>query len=570
MFQPHAHHVLWFLGTVLMLWAVSLVARGLFSRPPSVGGKRGPRVVRRGVVAGGMLLVVVSAGVMFCAAMFQKWMFGDDVVEEGFTVYHAVAIGIGVFAVSLAAWGWFADRSKGRQRCPKCWYEMDAVASTGKLICPECGHDARTAARLLKTQRSWKTVVIAGGLALVAAFTPRAALVQRDGWKALVPTTFMISAVWRLPDSWVVDASGNDRGTLEARIERGAHEWQKSWLDSKTRDEIKHPTSMSHLDRAIKLCPWSFGDDREVVLGLVAFSLESLGSREQDERQRASKLFETLRATSFTRPDDPDLIELCKKYSSETTRGLADGRIDVVLTAAMALAIAQTETDAMIEAIEPLCGSVTTAEGWLDLARPIVRALPAPRAERVLLEWVKANDIQQLGAWAAVVNRDHDPVPASIIREAGVQIKITTNLRVARALGLLLLKQRKDCQALIGDLAAEARNRGPRRAAVLNALITASDEMVAEQLQGIIQDAILDSDVWVVAVSMRWIRHRLNLSTPEVAYIVEIEHLLGHEDERVRSEAESLLIDLRHAQSRLGIPEIPEWLTRPVPSDVLE
>ena len=37
-------------------------------------------------------------------------------------------------------WGLWGDRSKGRARCPKCWYDMRG--SLPRLECPECGHDA--------------------------------------------------------------------------------------------------------------------------------------------------------------------------------------------------------------------------------------------------------------------------------------------------------------------------------------------------------------------------------------------------------------------------------------------
>jgi hypothetical protein len=40
----------------------------------------------------------------------------------------------------LVCWGLWGDRSKGRSRCPKCWYDMRGTAP--RLECPECGHDA--------------------------------------------------------------------------------------------------------------------------------------------------------------------------------------------------------------------------------------------------------------------------------------------------------------------------------------------------------------------------------------------------------------------------------------------
>ena len=53
---------------------------------------------------------------------------------------------LGVVAVPAAGsliicWGLWGDRSKGRVRCPKCWYDMRGTVP--RLECPECGHDAK-------------------------------------------------------------------------------------------------------------------------------------------------------------------------------------------------------------------------------------------------------------------------------------------------------------------------------------------------------------------------------------------------------------------------------------------
>jgi hypothetical protein len=86
----------------------------------------------------------------------------------------------------LLAWSLFWDRSRGRRRCPKCWYDMAGVPG---LVCPECGRPARRERALRKTRRHpwW------AGLAMVllllgvgAANTPR---VARSGWVGLVPST---------------------------------------------------------------------------------------------------------------------------------------------------------------------------------------------------------------------------------------------------------------------------------------------------------------------------------------------------------------------------------------------
>lgn len=85
------------------------------------------------------------------------------------------------------------DRPRGRPRCPNCWYDMTGAPS---LTCPECGQDARTPARLLKTRRRWRLAVLALLIALLPLYghmVRERMIVQSESLKsALVPTTARI------------------------------------------------------------------------------------------------------------------------------------------------------------------------------------------------------------------------------------------------------------------------------------------------------------------------------------------------------------------------------------------
>jgi hypothetical protein len=72
---------------------------------------------------------------------------------------------IGVLLVYRGLWG---DRSKGRVRCPKCWYDMRGTVP--KLECPECGHDARQERRLHNTRRRWRRTVVGVVLVLLSVY----------------------------------------------------------------------------------------------------------------------------------------------------------------------------------------------------------------------------------------------------------------------------------------------------------------------------------------------------------------------------------------------------------------
>ncbi len=104
---------------------------------------------------------------------------------------------ISVILALLAAWllyrGLFRDRSKGKRRCPMCWYDLAGINATVAgpppiFMCPECGRRFPER-KLFRTRRYWRTA-FAGAVLAAAAYgafsTPR---VLRSDWTALVPTT---------------------------------------------------------------------------------------------------------------------------------------------------------------------------------------------------------------------------------------------------------------------------------------------------------------------------------------------------------------------------------------------
>ena len=83
---------------------------------------------------------------------------------------------IPIVGVVLVCWGLWGARSKGRPRCPKCWYDMRGTVP--KLVCPECGHDAGQQRGLYRSRRRWRRVVV--GVALVLLFSYPLTIV--GGW----------------------------------------------------------------------------------------------------------------------------------------------------------------------------------------------------------------------------------------------------------------------------------------------------------------------------------------------------------------------------------------------------
>ena len=131
---------------------------------------------------------------------------------------------IGLLLVRSGLWG---DRSKGRPRCPKCWYDMrghvpGASATSGTthvpegvvtplLICSQCGHDARTLRELYKNRR--RSQPLALGIIALSIGLPLL-------WSAInwVPRDAVVRAIRRA--SGTVEFHG--RGSSDINIYTGA------------------------------------------------------------------------------------------------------------------------------------------------------------------------------------------------------------------------------------------------------------------------------------------------------------------------------------------------------------
>ncbi len=128
----------------------------------------------------------------------------------------------GVVSLILLYLGFLQDRSRGRPRCPKCWYNMTGAPS---LVCPECGHDARQSRRLYRTRRRRWAIPCAVLLVVMWAYLwqvrVRVVGLRESLAGAWKPTSYLLL---RLPHS-----SSEDQGALGNRIKRsGLWPWE-SW-----------------------------------------------------------------------------------------------------------------------------------------------------------------------------------------------------------------------------------------------------------------------------------------------------------------------------------------------------
>lgn len=87
---------------------------------------------------------------------------------------------VGVAGLWLCYWALIADRAKGRKRCPKCWYNMQAAEN---LCCPECGKTVKTERKLLKTRRRWRWAFFALLILLGSYILEVTPIYRKSDWR---------------------------------------------------------------------------------------------------------------------------------------------------------------------------------------------------------------------------------------------------------------------------------------------------------------------------------------------------------------------------------------------------
>jgi hypothetical protein len=148
-----------------------------------------------------------------------------------FTLCGAAVALLGVWLFYVA---FVRDRSRGRRRCPRCWYDLSGRPQS--MTCSECGHTARSERRLHRTRRRWGPAMISlfimpGGYVLM-----RVPEINRGGWLNAIPTTALIlihpyydivisqplSVSYGSPSMPAITMTQDIASTLSGRMQSGA------------------------------------------------------------------------------------------------------------------------------------------------------------------------------------------------------------------------------------------------------------------------------------------------------------------------------------------------------------
>lgn len=109
---------------------------------------------------------------------------------------------VALVGAALLVWALFSDRSRGRKRCPKCWYSLERAPS---WCCPECGNTVQREGQLFNTRRRWGWVGASIVLLVAAAYLAAQPKVQQDGWRSLVPSVVLVLALNLESNEWVIE-----------------------------------------------------------------------------------------------------------------------------------------------------------------------------------------------------------------------------------------------------------------------------------------------------------------------------------------------------------------------------
>lgn len=122
---------------------------------------------------------------------------------------------LNVVLIYLAWWSLFANKARGRRRCPRCWYDL---AYAPGMMCSECGYVARSERDFGRTRRRYLVAMLSiSASVMIAAFVNDR--VSQLGWSSIVPTKVMILA---LP------LAGGERSAVHADLLRRANTDQLS------------------------------------------------------------------------------------------------------------------------------------------------------------------------------------------------------------------------------------------------------------------------------------------------------------------------------------------------------
>ena len=143
--------VLWSIASLMACWCFSVIVRTVSDWIAKKRNRLSPQYSKKSKRIA--LVVFVLCGLTTALLVYQAVQLESDFDYERTamtTPIGAVSASVCLFACFLIIWGIIGDRARGRLRCPRCWYDMQGGAG---LVCPECGHEAKSAVAFSRSRR---------------------------------------------------------------------------------------------------------------------------------------------------------------------------------------------------------------------------------------------------------------------------------------------------------------------------------------------------------------------------------------------------------------------------------
>ncbi len=173
-----------------------------------------------------LLVLGVSAPAIISIPIFRAEFLSDNGIawlEWGF--YAACATSLGL--ITAAAIG---DRSRGRRRCPRCWYSMVGLPGEGGLTCPECGRTARHERSLFRSRRR-KVLFVAALIPALASLLPWNAIYYRGpDWARNLSNTALVLLSPLANHSFNLTAELEESLSPDSGERRDFSSWQRGVL----------------------------------------------------------------------------------------------------------------------------------------------------------------------------------------------------------------------------------------------------------------------------------------------------------------------------------------------------
>lgn len=550
---PAAHHVVWFIATFLSLWGLLLIIRStrqLRGRSKrALADQQSPlerRHRRLGFVIG-VIVQPVCLALFVGGGMLQRYSRGDEIdTTEGLSMFHAIAAGVFLFALVIITRGLFSDAPKGRQRCPKCWYDMKGSSDSGRTRCPECGYDAGSARNLLRTRRHRRTVILGIALIFLALWMPRFAHYPTGGPKALIPTTIMIAGMWYWPDEWIDDpnATWNDDSALHSRFaEENSWAWQRHWAASRARGVIDRPRTLAMFNRA-QLIQNGASDDGYVFSARgLKHAAKHLSSSDAQVRLDARLILEEMSpGLGWNDMEVAEYNDAVRQSATEFVRALAVPESETVVLAAGFLVDSNSHTSEACRSLLPIYLNLASG-GYLVIATVALAKLDAePEAAQAVLARLNDSDPKVTrDVWLALVVASYQQDLAPSLSDGVKTLIASTEVNTSRVASRIAVNLRSHRPGFVQWLAEQVDDQAsPMRPHAYSRMTRLEEHEGRSELRRFITIGLNDTDADIRMYALYWIESLAEQDLSGVEqYLDTVRALTNDQDDSIRRSADS-------------------------------